>query len=180
MKRLDRILTMISRGACWIAIAMIVIMMCAVFADVVMRFFFTRNIPGVTELAQVCWVLMALSFGVVTLEKANTMVDIFVVKIPAKIRRIIFLVTDALAIVFCIIVGWRTVLKAMSSMRSNIMLVSLGIKEWQIIMLFAVSFFVCAAAVVPVLVREVSECNDEYRKKSAGTTEEEGDVCQVK
>lgn len=174
MKRLDRLITMISKGACWIAIAMIAIMMCAVFADVVMRFFFTRNIPGVTELAQACWVLMTLSFGVVALENANTMVDIFVMKMPLKVRRIVLLATDVMAIIFCIIVGWRTILKTISSMRSNIMLVSLGIKEWPIIMLFAISFFVCAAAAVPVLIRELKECREENHASCAGQTEEEG------
>lgn len=65
-------------------------------------------------------------------------------------------------------------MKTISSMRSNIMLVSLGIKEWPIIMLFAISFFVCAAAAVPVLIRELKECREENHASCAGQTEEEG------
>ncbi len=173
MKTIERIVSVISKVASWVGIATIAIMMCAVFADVIMRFFFTRSIPGVTELSQGCWVLMALSFGVVALENANTMVDIFVTKMPPKLRRIVIMAVDIVAIIFCILVGWKTFDKALSSMDSNIMLVSLGIKEWPFIMLFAISFFVCAVATVLVLIREFKENTEACRKVKLDKAEKE-------
>ena len=173
MKTIERIVSAVSKVASWIGIATTVVMMCAVFLDVIMRTFFTRSIPGVTELAQGCWVLMALSFGVVALENANTMVDIFVLKMPPQVRRIVILAVDILAIVFCVLVGWKTIDKGLSSMDSNIMLVSLGVKEWPFIILFAISFFVCAVATVLVLIREFKENTEACRETKSGKTEKE-------
>ena len=116
---------------------------------------------------------MALSFGIVALENANTMVDIFVLKMPPKVRRIVILAVDIVAIIFCVMLGWRTFDKALSTMDSNVMLVSLGLKEWPFVMLFALSFFVCAVATVLALIREFKENTEACKKAELGETEKE-------
>lgn len=119
-----------------------------------MRFVFSNPISGVTELVQCCFVLMAMSFGVVVLENANTMVDVFTEKMHPQVKRIVELIMDLAAIVFGVVVGWRTILKAMSSADSNIMYVMLGIKEWPIMLVFGIAFFVAAIATVMFTINE--------------------------
>lgn len=154
MSRINRAMKIFCRGANAICIAAIAVMMCAVAADVVMRFIFSRPITGVTELSQCCWILMTLSFGVVIMENANTMVDIFVEKMSPGVRRIVILLVDLAAIFYSFIIGWRTILKCMSSADANIMYVMLGVKEWPFMLLFALSFIVAGVATILITITE--------------------------
>lgn len=154
MKKINRVMSIFSNAINIIAIICVVGTMLAVTADVIMRFVFSNPIPGITELVQCFFVTMAMSFGVVVLENANTMVDVFTEKMHPQVKRIIELITDVVAIAFSIVVGWRTIVKAMSSASSNIMYVMLGIKEWPIMVLFAIGFFVAAIATIVFTINE--------------------------
>ncbi len=154
MKHIQRAMIIFSKAANLVCIAAIAVMMCAVFADVIMRTFFNSPITGVTELTQCCWVLMTLSFGVVIMENANTMVDIFVEKMPPQVKRIVILLVDLCAIAYSFIIGWRTIIKSLSSKASNIMYVMLGVKEWPFMMAFALSFIVAGVATILITITE--------------------------
>ena len=154
MKKIARGVTIFCNIANVICIVAIAVTMLAVFADVIMRFVFTNPIPGVTELTQCCFVIMAMSFGVVVLENANTMVDVFTEKMHPQVKRIVELIMDLAAIVFSVVVGWRTIIKAISSADSNIMYVMLGIKEWPVMTIFGIAFFVCTIAAIMFTVKE--------------------------
>ena len=149
-----KITTIVVKAANIICVACIAIMLVTVVADVLMRFVFSRPLQGVTELAQCCWVLMSLSFGYVALINGHTKVDIFVNKMKPVLSRIMILATNICAVFFCILVAWKTIGKAMSSMSTNNMYVMLGIKEWPIILLFAFSFIIAALACVLVMMEE--------------------------
>lgn len=154
MSKVYRAMEIFCKAVNVICMAAIAVMMLAVFADVVMRFIFSRPISGVTELAQCCWMVMTLSFGVVIMENANTMVDIFVNKMHPQAKRIVILFVDVVAIAYCFVIGYRTILKSMSSANANIMYVMLGIKEWPIMLLFACSFLIAGIATILVTITE--------------------------
>lgn len=154
MHRVYRAMEIFCKAVNFICIAAIAVLMLAVFADVVMRFIFSRPISGVTELAQCCWVIMTLSFGVVILENANTMVDIFVNKMHPQAKRIVVLFVDVAAILFTFVIGYRTILKSISSANANIMYVMLGVKEWPFMLLFACSFLIAGIATILLTITE--------------------------
>lgn len=154
MKHIQRAMTIFSKAANLVCVAAIIVMMCAVFVDVVMRTFFDSPITGVTELTQCCWVLMTLSFGVVIMENANTMVDLFVERMHPQLKRIVILLVDLCAIAYSFLIGWRTILKSMSSKSSHIMYVMLGVKEWPFMLLFALSFIVAGVAAILITISE--------------------------
>lgn len=154
MHRVYRAMEIFCKAVNFICMAAIAVLMLSVFADVVMRFIFSRPISGVTELAQCCWVIMTLSFGVVILENANTMVDIFVNKMHPQAKRIVVLFVDVVAILFTFVIGYRTILKSISSANANIMYVMLGVKEWPFMLLFACSFLIAGIATILLTITE--------------------------
>ena len=154
MKKLNRGMSIFCNIANIFAIAAIAVTMIMVTLDVIMRFVFSNPIPGVTELAQCCFIIMSMSFGVVVLENANTMVDVFTLKMHPQVKRIVELIVDLAAIAYSVVIGWRTIIKAMGSADSNIMYVMLGVKEWPFMLMFGIAFFVAAVATVLFTINE--------------------------
>lgn len=165
-----------------ICMAAAAVMMVAVFADVIMRFVFTRPIRGITELAQCCFVLMTAAFGVCVLEKAHTAVDVFTVKMKPQVRRIAMLIVNAVSVVYCFVVGWRTILSAISSAESYIMYVMLDVKEWPFIAVYGAALIVAGIATIIFAINEWIEDTNAYKasklnggaKPAVEETNEEG------
>lgn len=181
MKKVEKIIDVFANALNVICIAAIAVTMIMVTVDVFMRFVFSKPISGVTELVQCCWILMTTSFGVLILTNGNTMVDVFTEKMHPQVKRIVILIMDLAAIVFCFIVGWRTILKALSSADSNIMYVMLGIKEWPIMMAFAIAFLIAGLATIAFTIREWRENTADCRayKLNGGKKKEQTESGEV-
>lgn len=150
----NKIVSIIVKIANFICIISIAVMMCGVVANVLGRYIFNKPISGITELTEVCWITMALSFGYVVLINGHTKVDVFTEKLKPLPRKIMNLFTDIVAFGFCGLVAWRTITKAMSTKAQNSMLVMLGLKEWIVIFVLGVSFAVAALAVISLTIEE--------------------------
>lgn len=123
-------------------------------ADVGLRLLFTRVIPGATEIAQIFLLCMVASFPKVILNDSNTMVDVFVAKLPIGFRRVLNAVTVFATSIFCVLVGWQMFLSGAYAHSFNMTYTLSRIPQWLIYMIFGFSMIFSAFACITTIHRE--------------------------
>jgi TRAP-type C4-dicarboxylate transport system permease small subunit len=99
------------RVALWLAragaVALIVIA-AVTFGDVIGRYFFHASFPFTVELTQIAMALVVyFGVGLVTHENAHISADVVTLRLPPRLRALLAVVTNLLALAFLALVVWR-------------------------------------------------------------------------
>jgi TRAP-type C4-dicarboxylate transport system permease small subunit len=99
------------RAAMWlarIAAAALAVIAVVTFGDVIGRYFFHAPFAFTVELTQMAMALVVyFGVGLVTQENAHISADVVTLRLPPRLRALLAVVTDALALAFLAVMVWQ-------------------------------------------------------------------------
>jgi tripartite ATP-independent transporter DctM subunit len=125
LENLIRILDKVGVFSRWtnvLGIAVLFLMVCVTFIDVIMRYFFNSPIKGVLELTEVL-MIVAVFLGIAHTQnqKGHITVDILSAALPPRRRLVLEFITTMLGSGLFIIIIWRSIIKLISFINQNAM-----------------------------------------------------------
>ncbi|WP_289135807.1 TRAP transporter small permease [uncultured Brevibacillus sp.] len=141
MNALDRLNQQVNHFLAFLAVISMVSMMLLIVANVLMRVMFTP-IVGITEL--VGWsaaVTAALSLGYTQIYRGHVDIDVFVQRLPRRVRTWIQGLVILASLIFFIFLSYHFVKFSYSTMESGILSQTLGIVYYPVILVVSVGFF---------------------------------------
>ena len=141
-----------------IGVCCLACMMMLITADVFLRFFFNLPIEGSLEMIRFILVLTIL-FGIpyATARKQHITIDIITSKLSAKTRSVQESIVLLIALIFSIIVIWRTTLFAMKQYKINWITVVLEMPYYPFILAVAFGFALMACVFCIQLLRNIEQ-----------------------
>ena len=117
----EKIVRALSLGLAMFCGAVLLLMMIQTAGDVVMRNVFQQPIKGNIEIISAYYMVFVvfLSLAIVELRHEHISVDLFVLMLPAGLRRVVQAVAYAVSAVFFAILAYRTFLDAVESWKIN-------------------------------------------------------------
>jgi len=107
MKTFIKVMALISRWMCAVAVAALIIMMVLTLADVILRAF-GRPIPGTYELVGILGaIIIGFSIPYTTMIRGHVIMDFLTESLSGRVRTRLHVFTRILAIAFFIIAGWN-------------------------------------------------------------------------
>src|SRR5213079_1815599 len=108
---LDALARANGRASLWLArIAAVALAVIALvtFGDVVGRYFFHASFPFTVELTQMAMALVVyFGVGLVTHENAHISADVVTLRLPTRLRALLAILTNLLALAFLALMVWR-------------------------------------------------------------------------
>jgi TRAP-type C4-dicarboxylate transport system permease small subunit len=136
----------------YIAIAAIAAMLVITFLDVAFRLTIARPITGATEICEILMAVMLTAMGGSLLAGKTVQVDVMLDAIPKNTALIIDTVTLIVSAVFCVFVGWATILNSFFSMQTHRSYTFIGIAQWPFLTLLGCSFIIAGIAVINFII----------------------------
>lgn len=146
-------------GKCgFLGALMLIILMLLTVGDVILRYFFNAPILGSYELTE--FILVAMVFFAIpwaTAKKANVRVDLFVGRLPLKVRSIFNIVTCFLSVFVTALFAWYTVPQAIYIWRLYTVSDMLEIPFYPFYFIVAFGFFVLFFVLVANLIEFIKD-----------------------
>jgi TRAP-type C4-dicarboxylate transport system permease small subunit len=149
MKSFVKVMTLVSRSMCAVAVAGLVAMMVLTLADVVLRGF-GRPIPGTYELVGILGaIIIGFSIPYTTMSRGHVIMDFLTESLSGPARTSLHIFTRVLAIAFFIIAGWNLCVLGQSYSRAAEVTLTLKLPLYPIYYVVAFCCFVeCLMLVV--------------------------------
>ncbi|MDP2916780.1 MAG: TRAP transporter small permease [Dehalococcoidia bacterium] len=159
---LSKVVTPISRYGVVVSATVLALMMFLTGADVLLRYVFNRPIMGSLEITEFM-MSMTVGFGLAycALKKGHIRVDLVLIYIPQKARRIMDVVAYVVSFAFYCLIVWQVLLNGRSLMDSKLTSSVLFIPVYPFVFLLVIG----AAILALVFLKDVLESIHEVMKK---------------
>jgi TRAP-type transport system small permease protein len=135
MQKIERVFTSIvvpaAKWANYWGGALLFGMMVLTGADVLLRYFFSRPIPGTFEVTELLMaVIIGLGLGYCALEKGHVRVDLFTTRLPRRGQLIADFIAYLVFMVIYVMITWQTINKAITQYNTHTISSVLYISEY--------------------------------------------------
>lgn len=155
---LDTAFTPFSRIINSVGTGILAIMMLLTVADVILRYFLNRPIPGSFEITVFMMVvLVSLSLAYTGLRGGHVNVDIVLTHIPPKARAILNSITGFICAVLFAVVSWQCVRQAMVLLESDLTSDVLYIPAYPFLLITSFGFAALAFAFIVRMFKSLCE-----------------------
>lgn len=118
---LNLIASWFARGICWVAVAVLFVMMALTGIDVGGRYIFKHPMPGSMELTEVFMAMVVgLSLAYCALEKGHVRVDVILSRLPPRTQIYLDFVAHFVFLGLFVIMTWRTLLRSLTMIKQDL------------------------------------------------------------
>lgn len=159
MRPIERILSAAARVLVWVSAAFLALMALHVCADVVLKYFFNRPIPGTAEIVARYYMLAAVFLPLAFVELRNTgiAVDLFYNMCGSGVRRCMIVLALIGQTVFFVLLAYQSGLDAMKSLAKNEFIDGqIAVYIWPSSFFLPIGFWLAAALSVVRLVQALT------------------------
>lgn len=133
-------------------------MMMLTAGDVFLRNVFNRPILGAFEITEcLMTIVVASGFAYVTVTKSQIRVEVLFDRLPHPVQKVLTIITDFLALGFCILLSWQSFVYMKAAYESGIKMGALLIPTFPFIGIVALGWLLLAAALLRDFVELIRE-----------------------
>lgn len=153
-----KIVTWLTRLAIVVAALNLATMVLITFADVTLRYFFSRPIVGSAELTQYLMIGTGfLGLGICALEKQHIKVELLVEHFPRRGQRVIDIINYIVVIGLSVILGWQSYAQSLVAKMLNLSGQMTHIPQYPFYWIVTFGYLLLAVAALLLLVQTVAQ-----------------------
>ena len=141
-----------------IASTILIILVLLIVADVILRYFFGKGIPGSYELTEYMFGLIVfLGLAYTQIEGRHVFVDLVIKRFPPRMRKILGFLSQILVTLLLMVIGCETILRAVTCWRRHEVSGVLGIPLAPFIFAAAIGILVLSLTILVGLIKNSTE-----------------------
>ncbi len=150
----------IAKGARFLVMVGVVLIMLLTVADILMRWIFSSPILGVMEYSQMLMAVILLAAASTAMNDAHIQIDIVTSKLPNWLQVAFRMFTQVLSFVVTLLIGTRATVEAVQAFNEHLTFSSLSVMKAPFYLLYALGMYAMCIAIVALFFEAILKLRD--------------------
>ena len=152
-----KIINFLSRGASYIAMVTVGVIMMLTVTDVFMRYVFVRPLTGSTEMIEFMMVILIVGIVPSAIENKHIRVDILMERLTPKGQALFDAITILVGSWLVVILGWRAFMACLFMIHNDVRSPTLDVPIYPFYVIMAIGFILLFFSMIVICMQKVIE-----------------------